>query len=480
MGVTGDGFYSYLPLPFGRRARIVLENGTGLPIDGLAFDADVERGVALTEPIATFHALWSRDPRPRPDRPHQAVDAQGAGWFVGTSLNAQGHEGSFAFLRGGGVLRVDGVALDSSSVASYLGTAGTDSARAGPLQGIVLQDAARARIAAYRWHLLDPIPFRSSFRLELERGPANRDGAEYATVAYWYQTEPHGSLPALPGPHERRVPDVLVPPSALRGDQLELVGLGRGAVRMSIPVPRPDRYEVIVFPEASPGSARPQVSVTGSSRTARTLDVSPPGAEPGDVLPGVVVDTVAATARTVELQMAAGGGGIALPAAVQLAPVAGWADQWWTIGSWPNPVRDAATALRYVWGPDDDPDLARTHQLPDGRTVAWTPLDGGPDGAVELASAGGTAYAQAFLYSPREQSVVLVLESEGAREVEVADVPAFERPPRPDRAEIELDVYVRSGWNRVLVKLATEGAAGRFRMRAADPSGQLYWARTPS
>jgi hypothetical protein len=221
------------------------------------------------------------------------------------------------------------------------------------------------------------------------------------------------------------------------------------------------------------------VTVTGSRGLGRTLDVDPPGAEPGDVLPGVVVDTVAATARTLELQLAASGG-IALPAAVELKPVMGWADRWWAIGSWPNPVPDPTTALRYVWGPDRERELDRTHELPDGRSVAWTALDSEPDGALEITPDGGTGYAQAFLYSPRERGVVLVLESEGAREVLVADAPAFERPQAPGAGVVELDAYLRAGWNRVLVKLAAGGGPGRFRLRAADPTGELYWARSPS
>ena len=44
--------------------------------------------------------------------------------------------------------------------------------------------------------------------------------------------------------------------------------------------------------------------------------------------------------------------------------------------------------------------------------------------------------------------------------------------------EIELDAYLRAGWNRVQVKLAALGT-GRFRLRAADPNGELSWARSP-
>ena len=480
MGVTSEGFYSYLPLPFARSARIVLENGTSEIIEALTFDADVETEVTLTEPVATLHALWSRDPRPRPDRRHRVVDVEGVGWFVGTTLTAQGHEGSFAFLRGNGVFRVDGSPLDSSVVASYLGVGpAAEAAVAGPLQGVALQESERARLAAYRWHLTDPIPFRRSFRLELEYGRDNREGAEYATVAYWYQSEPH-KLPQLPGPHERRVPDVLVPRDALWGNEVEVVGMGRGVMRMILPVPRADRYEVNVFAQASPGSASPTVSVVGSSGPGRVLDVNPSGSEPGDLLPGVVVDTVAVNGRAVDLQLDAGGSGVAVPAAVQLRPLTSWAGRWWRIGSWPNRGgTDPAIGLRYVWGPDDDPALDRVHQLPNGRALAWEPLDAEEDGTLELAPKGGTAYAQSFLYSPRGRAVTFVIEYEGAPQVRVDGTPALERPVQPGSTGVEMDAYLLPGWNQVWVKLAAAGSAGRFRMRAADSFGELYWARTP-
>ena len=322
LGVASGGFYSYLPMPFTRRAYIVLENGTGLAIDDLQFDADVQLGAVLADPVATFHAFWSRDPRPDPDRPHLVADLAGAGWFVGTSLNAQGHDGTFSFLQGSGVLRIDGHTLNYAATAAYLNETGTRDAEAlaGPFQGVVLRDEEHTRLAAYRWHLPDPISFRRSFRLVLERGRANRETADFATVAYWYQTEPHRPLPPLPGPHERRVPEVLVPPGAIHRDDIEVVGTGGGTVRLVLRIPRPDLYEVVVYPEASPDAVTPTVAIVGSSRPGRALDVSPAGVEPGDLLPGVVVETAAVLGRTLELAVAARGGGIALPAAVHFAP----------------------------------------------------------------------------------------------------------------------------------------------------------------
>src|SRR5690606_13470597 len=57
-GADGEAFYAWLPMPFARRGRIVLENGTELPLEGLSFDAEVETEAALAEPVATLHAWW--------------------------------------------------------------------------------------------------------------------------------------------------------------------------------------------------------------------------------------------------------------------------------------------------------------------------------------------------------------------------------------------------------------------------------------
>ncbi len=125
MGISSGGFYSYLPMPFRTRARLVAENGTGDVLDAFYFNASVERGVKLPEPLATFHAVWNRNARTGSRLPHPVL---------------------------------------------------------------------RARVAAYRWHLLDPVRFRDSVRVELEHGHANEVLADYATTAYWYQTEPHAPI----------------------------------------------------------------------------------------------------------------------------------------------------------------------------------------------------------------------------------------------------------------------------------------------
>ncbi len=44
----------------------------------------------------------------------------------------------------------------------------------------------------------DPIRFTRALRWSVEHGHANNFANEYASVAYWYQSEPHAVFPALP------------------------------------------------------------------------------------------------------------------------------------------------------------------------------------------------------------------------------------------------------------------------------------------
>ena len=61
------------------------------------------------------------------------------------------------------------------------------------------------RTHCYRFHLEDPVYFQKSLRASIEHGHANSLTLDLATVAYWYQTEPHRPFPALL-PKEQRQP----------------------------------------------------------------------------------------------------------------------------------------------------------------------------------------------------------------------------------------------------------------------------------
>ena len=55
----------------------------------------------------------------------------------------------------------------------------------------------------YRFHIADPVVFKRSIRVTIERGHANRRDDEVSSTAFWYQAEPHKPFPPLPAAKDR-------------------------------------------------------------------------------------------------------------------------------------------------------------------------------------------------------------------------------------------------------------------------------------
>ncbi len=483
MGVTSGGFFTYLPMPFARHARIVARNGTGRAIDAFYFNADVQLVDSLPIPLATFHAWWHRDPRTTSPEPHLILDAHGAGHFVGMSLNAESLDGGLGFLEGDERFFVDGSFRGQGTGTEDYFNAGWYFDRgpfAAPFHGLVEKDTDRGRVAAYRWHLPDPVPFHDSIRVDIEHGHANTAVADYATMAYWYQTEPHTPLPPLPPPDEREVAGVRIPADAHMAADIPTTRNPDGWT-LDVPVPRPDRYEVVVYPMGSPDAGGATVGVGG--RPAHRLDLD--AGEAGTVLEPVVLDTVAA-GKSVSIRWSAS----LLPAAVETRPVRRFARHWSVVGPFPNPQRlgtEISPALDSVYGPELDPDLGRTYTGVGGRTVAWSPADAPTNGYLSLNALFRpndwvAAYAQAFLYAPDDRDATLLL---GADDAHVLWVNGREVSRRQGRNisqadDLAVPVHLHAGWNRVLLKVADLDGGWALQLRAADPDGVLRWARTPS
>ena len=62
--------------------------------------------------------------------------------------------------------------------------------------------------AFYRWHVYDPIRFERDLRLTVQQIGVCHGGLferqdDMASVAYWYQAEPHAAFPPLPDARTR-------------------------------------------------------------------------------------------------------------------------------------------------------------------------------------------------------------------------------------------------------------------------------------
>ena len=204
LNMTSGGYNAYWPMPFRRRARITMENRSTVVIDRLYYNIDVEASDRLPDGALYFHAQFRRVTTER-GQPVVIAEATGRGHYVGTLLSTQPRSGnSLWYLEGN-----ERIAVDGETTPGIIGTGTEDYFSSGwyydtgpyaaPYHGATVKDEATGRINAYRWHVEDPIPFRTSLRFTIEHGGTNdAPNTDYSSVAFWYQTHPHAPFPPLP------------------------------------------------------------------------------------------------------------------------------------------------------------------------------------------------------------------------------------------------------------------------------------------
>ena len=218
VNATG-GLNCYFPMPFRKHAKITVENRSPENLneffDAISMDADT-----IGEDEAYFHAKFRRDNPLKYETDYLVIDGiEGKGHYVGTQVcwqqNNEGWwgEGEFkAFID------------DDGEFPSYCGT-GTEDYFGGawgffgnysaPFLGYQDMMAAGVygekrpfnvvgnRHSMYRFHLMDPIRFNKNFKAVIQALGWRSEGRflplcdDIASVAYWYQNEPHAKFEPL-------------------------------------------------------------------------------------------------------------------------------------------------------------------------------------------------------------------------------------------------------------------------------------------
>ena len=204
MSETSGGYNCYWPMPYHKSARWTLTNLSSRRLDAFYYNIDYTAYPKIDKNLRHFHAQWRRENPTSKNRNYTILEATGAGHYVGTALFMQNRHGhSFSFLEGDEMIYANG-----ETAPSVNGTGTEDYFSSGwyfdrglysaPFHGVTILDRDAGRVSAYRWHIEDAIPFTKSLKVTIEHGNQNDTEADYSSVAYWYQTEPHAPFPALP------------------------------------------------------------------------------------------------------------------------------------------------------------------------------------------------------------------------------------------------------------------------------------------
>jgi hypothetical protein len=228
LSCTSGGYNCQFPMPFASGCRIEVVNEAPVPWEGLFFQVEYLALETAPSPLR-FHAQWRREAQTTYRVPYRVLEAQGTGHFAGMHLFMQNSErwlnparmrqriqdtesvlgGLFPEMAGMGMLEGwERISVDDEPAPSISGTGTEDYFNSGfyflsgrysaPHWGCTVRDYLTSRCAAYRFHITDPIPFQRHIIVDIDHGYTNQVQADYSSVAYWYQSEPHAPFAELP------------------------------------------------------------------------------------------------------------------------------------------------------------------------------------------------------------------------------------------------------------------------------------------
>ena len=216
----GSAFNCYWAMPFRKKARITMEN-----MDDKDMVLYYQVNYTLTRvprDAAYFHAQFRREDPLKQKALYTIVDGiEGRGQYVGTYLAWEVHspgwwgEGEIKFYLDGDRdwPTICGTGTEDYFCGSYnfenrdtkkyqvFSTPYTGLAQVLPPDQIY---QVGQRFGLYRWHIPDPVRFDKDLRVTIQALGWQSEGRylpledDIASVAYWYQTEPHRKFPPLP------------------------------------------------------------------------------------------------------------------------------------------------------------------------------------------------------------------------------------------------------------------------------------------
>ena len=213
----GSAFNCYWTMPFRKKCKITIENIDEEKAMNLYYQVDYTL-TDVPEDAAYFHAQWRRT-NPNHTSDYTIVDnIKGKGHFVGTYLawgvnnNGWWGEGEIKFFMDGDKKfpTICGTGTEDYFCGSYnFDRGGQYKEFCTPYAGlhqVIRPDAtykSPQRFGLYRWHITDPIRFEKDLKVTIQ-DLGWRAGGRYlpqksdiASVAFWYQAEPHNKFPEM-------------------------------------------------------------------------------------------------------------------------------------------------------------------------------------------------------------------------------------------------------------------------------------------
>ncbi len=503
LGMSSGGYTCFFPMPFEDMARIVIVNETEQELKGFYYQIDYQK---LESPISTdvgyFHAYWHRDSNTDYDSNYTILNTKGRGHIVGVNMSIQSYDGTFSFLDGDEKVFVDGEkkpSIHGTGTEDYFSSGWyfNKGEYAGPYNGLVLKDDSLGRISAYRFHILDPIPFKKSINFTIEHGFNNTEVADYSSTVYWYQVEPHVKFPPMIR-SGLRVPLRLIPPTDMLEAEKLTFNLGKirskimdmsdygaewgGSKQLLIESGPKDEfslnlnrleetsYDIRIYYTRGPEYGN--VDVFLEAEKVGQIKGYAPFIQPGGYLS---ISNFINLYNGLNLQFAVAGkdslsGGYFIGLdGIKLEPKRTFIPAWNVIGPFPNKRRadDSRAGMDSIYPPEVVIDKNQVYPGLYGKPLRWQVLKTPANGFVSFdkmirPDQPAVFYALTYIYSPQSRTATLLIGSDDAIKVYYNYNKVYTqrggRTIEPDQGRIF--IKINKGWNKLLLKI--ENRAGRF------------------
>ena len=206
---------SYWLMPFQKSCRVTITNEGRRRVSNLYYHVDWSKLPSLPANTPYFHARYRQSlPAPADGSNYEFLNVKGKGHYVGTVLSVVQAEAGW-FGEGDEFFWVDGAkkpSIEGTGSEDYFNDAWGLHVNESPYYGVTVAEGTGlgSRMTAYRWHLVDPVPFQKSLKFDIEHKgwTFNADGSVksgfgervdlMSSVAFWYQEGIAADQPPVP------------------------------------------------------------------------------------------------------------------------------------------------------------------------------------------------------------------------------------------------------------------------------------------
>jgi hypothetical protein len=172
----GRSFNSFIQMPFRTAARVELVNESGIDLPMVFFDIDLQLLKKWDESFLYFHSYWHRDTATILAEDFEIMPpVKGKGRFLGSNVSINANPDYKDCWWGEGEVKIylDGdtkyPTLVGSGTEDYIGTAWGQGQYFTYTAGCLIADSKNLQWAFYRYHISDPVYFKTDCRVTIQQ-----------------------------------------------------------------------------------------------------------------------------------------------------------------------------------------------------------------------------------------------------------------------------------------------------------------------